>query len=359
MISSHTRCPWAFLLTAALLAGCQAPRDNPWDPASPHYQPPQAPGRIADLAFDSLDGLRCRLVWTAPAGAQRYLLFSALPDWDGADTTGARRYDGELPAPKPSGARQAAWVELPANQTRGWALFSLSAEGLLSAASNIAVVPAPRYDRPAEVSVSAVSIVTAQWSGADRLELEIAAAIADSDTVSHVWWTIEDETDTWTLSGQGDGLHWFKRFRESDLPDGSLESLVGHALILHHVDRAGFISSGTPFGLARVIDRTPEWLSPLPDDTLDTPRPRLEWLDFAARYPFTYAIEIWHVPAASPNQPQLLFQREAISADSTALSVDVDLIPAPLFLYWTVAAVDEFGDRSLSLESKFFIRGDD
>ena len=56
----HLSIPVLMLLPVS----CQAPRDNPFDPASPAHVPEGPPERINDLVLDDLIGLQCKLVWT-------------------------------------------------------------------------------------------------------------------------------------------------------------------------------------------------------------------------------------------------------------------------------------------------------
>jgi hypothetical protein len=337
-----------------LSLSCSAPRDNPLDPASPYYAPPQPPESVDDLAIDSLDNLRCRITWTAPRGASIYLLYSSLPDWDGSNTGQAIQYSGELPGVRPVGIRQKTWIDLPPGQTRGWAIFSRSSDGLLSAASNILVIPAPRYNHPGAVTVQANSIYITQWSGLDRIELEITATIADSDTVDHVWVEFEGE-EVGILSPVGDGLTWRKRFGEGLLPGANIEAFVGHPLSINYYDRAGFQSKDATATLVRIIRSEPEWISPAPNDTVSTTRPLLSWTPFDAEFDFSYSVEIWHVPQSDPDDPQLVYSVNGISSAQNEHQVLTDLPTDLLFLYWTLIVEDEFGNRSVSLESNFRI----
>jgi hypothetical protein len=129
-------------------------------------------------------------------------------------------------------------------------------------------------------------------------------------------------------------------------------------MTLFHLDRAGFLSRGVSFSLVRVPDRAPEYLSPQPDDTVASRSPRLEWVAYDAGFEHTYTVEVWHVPAGDPDRAVRVYQRAGISSDSTGHNVEAELTDQPLFLYWMVSAVDEFGDRAVSLESKFWVRAE-
>ena len=339
-------------LPSLILTACDAPRDNPFDPRGPGYQSSQ-PERIVDLSLDTLAGIRCLLSWSAPAGADDYRLYSSrsISGWDGRSIEGAELYQGELPGVKPAGTRQTAWIDLPPNQTRAWAIFTISEAGLLSEGSNVLVIPAPPRDRPAVEAAHASSLYLASWASLPWFGLELTASIADSDGVDSVWVCLEDQNVAELLS-MGDGLHWRNQIHESHLPGGLLGNLVGHPLTLHHLDGAGFTTSGEPFRLARVIYVEPEVDSPF-SDTLDTRQPRLQWERYITDFNFTYAIEIVHVSESSFRT--VVYRDSLINPDSTGHQVTIRLPDQPELLYWTVSVVDDFGDLARSREAVFWV----
>lgn len=336
-------------------AGCHAPRDNPLDPASPYHHPPEPPAAVTDLAADTLMGWRCRLTWTAPEGARRYLLYWGPADWNGRDMDRAQRYTGDLPGVKLPGSPESVWIDLVPGLTQVWVLFSTSEQGLWSAGSNPVSTTSPRRDRPGRAQVSAWSEVYGRWTGDHRRELHLRAAIADSDTVQLAWVQWEGRTLTLLELDTARSI-WTGRVTEGLIPSGSLERLVGHSLKLLFLDRAGFINSEFGATLVRIVDPPPLGLTPRPGDTTDANPPVLEWEPYNGLFLFTYRVEIWQVIAADPTVPQLIYRRENIPADSTRHSVPLNLPTDALVFFWTVAVVDEFGDFAVSVENNFWLR---
>jgi len=250
---------------------------------------------------------------------------------------------------------QTAWIDMPPGQTRAWSLFSLSESEMLSEGSNVLVIEAPPRDRPALKSARARSIHLASWASLPWLGLEISASIADSDGVDSVW-VHQDDQYIGGLLSMGDGLHWMNQFQETRLPGGLLGDLVGHPFTLYHLDGAGFITSGEPFRLARVIYVEPEVDAPF-SDTLDTRSPYLIWERYNADFNFTYTVEVVHVSESSFRT--VVYQDSCISPDSTGHQVAIPLPDQPELLYWTVSVVDEFGDMIRSREAVFWVSGDE
>jgi len=345
------------LLLVMLLSACQAPHDNPFDPESDAYVPESAPERIDDLVLDSLANLRCRLTWITPCGAYYYALYSGLPGWDGSDLSGGELYSGELPGVKPTGTLQSTWIDLPPGETRAWILFSVSESGLMSEGSNAIVIAAPARDRPAIVNVAARSIHQASWSSLPYLALEIEAAINDSDGVDHVW-VKRDTIEIGNLQPTGENHTWLGHFPEPTLNGLRIADLVGYPMTLYHLDSAHFVSASDQFFLIRIINLTPEVISPDNDIVLDTTQPRLEWQPFGADFNFTYKVEILHVPEGA-SEGNRIYLIEGISSDSTSHMVSTSLTTEPQYLVWTVAVVDEFGDEARSLTARFRISEDE
>jgi len=330
--------------------GCQAPHDNPLDPQSPAYRPPQPPSAVTDLRMDSLSGAMAYLVWSAPQGAFEYRLYSGAPGWNGRSLSEAVEYTGELPGVKPAGQRQSQWIDVPRFVARRWALFSLSETGLMSGTSNLVLIEPQVDDRIGTIEAWANSFHQAEWEGLDYYELQLNALIDDPDGVDSVWVIIADTMQCKLLLDQ-DELLYNLQIPQSQLPGRSLERLIGYPIWLYYRDRARFLASSQPFYLIRVIYIPPETIYPAYTDTLVPNPPQLIWQPYYADFKFTYAVEIVHV--SSNFTYTLWFRREGISADSTSLNVGNALPTYPLFLYWTVSVVDEFDNRAASLQARF------
>jgi len=336
------------------LFACQAPHDNPLDPQSPIYRAPQPPARIVDLGLDSLDGFLCLLSWSIPARAYEYRLYYGSSDWDGHLINDASLYRGELPGIKTVGKRQTVWITIPPGETHAWVMFSISKDGILSDGSDPVIIEAPERDRVADYTVSAHSLRSSQWGDPlDWLSLITSVTIADSDGVDSVWLQ-KDTLFIGTLSSQRDGLHWQREFYDFELPDYSLEAIVGHDLALHSRDFAGFETTSESFRINRVINQTPLIESPTWPDTLVEPKPVLSWFPYYAEFPFTYSIQIVHNSLTYIRT--IIYLDSLIDSDSTSYQVQDSLTRIPGDLLWTVSVVDEFNNEARSSEAKFNIK---
>lgn len=349
----HLSIPVLMLLPVS----CQAPRDNPFDPASPAYVPEGPPERINDLVLDDLIGLQCKLVWTSPERAVRYELYSGTSDWDGITLAEADKYQGELPGVTPAGTLQSVWINLSPGQKRRWALFSYSESGIMSEPSNPVMINAPERDRPAEINISFRSVHRASWESLPYMALEIDATINDSDGVVQVWLE-HSSVAIGFLQSTGDNINWFGRFTESQLPGLGLGDLVGHPLVLVHRDNARFESETEPFYIIRVIYDTPQVDFPDNDTLLYTDQPCLGWIPFEAEYNFTYSIEVLHIPEGA-SVGTIIYTAEGIPSNSTSHLVTTALTSEPQFLVWTVAVIDEFNNEARSKTARFRIDGDE
>jgi len=350
--SSAAGKPLATLLTGLtlwLLPGCDAPRDNPFDPLSPYYKPPLPPSAITDLALDSLDGNRARLRWTTPVGAVEYRLLHAVASWDGSDRRTASLYGGELPGIRPAGTVATTWIDLPSGSARAWAIYSISPEGRESPLSNLLVIEPGVVDRGGTLISWANSIYWGSWTPPEVVELQLTALIEDPDLVDSVWAVI-DSTHLGRLWIDQETLAWSLTLTEDQLPGGSLRRLVGHPVVVSYRDNAGFLRHDGPHSVMRVIEPPPEVIGPTNDDLVSNP-PRMTWEPQWRDFDFTYAVEVVHV--SSNLIYTLRYRREGISSDSTGHDIPVSLPDSPRYLYWTLAVVDEFGNRSVSREARF------
>lgn len=343
---------YAIVLACIIMISCDAPRDNPLDPQSPLYIQGEAPERITDLRMDNLTPSSCRLYWTAPEGAIRYLLFKGDLSWDGSDTTQATRYTGILPAPERG--VQSCEVSLQPNTSHIWALYTLSSEGLLSPPSNLITISAPIRDRLATIDLTYRTHNIAWWAGPNQKFLEVFATINDSDGVREVW-IQKDTTKIMYLESLGllpNHTHWSGELYDYEAPNGTLETLLGHRLSLWHTDSLDFTTLDSNFQISRIINHNPRTLSPT-NDSLATPNPGfyLFWEDYPAYYNFTYAIDIYHMSASYV--PTHVFSDSLISSEQNSYQINRRLTEEPLFFLWTVSVVDEFGNRARSLEARF------
>lgn len=328
---------------------CNAPRDNPRDPLSPYYQPPSPPPPVLDLSVDSLTPTRALFSWSSVDRASRWELYYGEPTWDGITLANGVRYQGEMPGVKPGGERISHWVNLPPRMQRKWVLYSLSPEGLRSPPSNPLLITPPPEDQGGSLTAWVNSLYQASWVPPDRIEFQAWAIINDPDGVDSVWLTLENNYLSGLKRDQGTSS-WTIQMPEENLPGGNLERLLGHPFQIGYRDLAGFVRRSEPLFVVRIIWSVPEIQFPT-NDTLLTNPITLYWEPYYADFEFTFALEVVHV--SSSLVYTLWYRREAIPADTTSWRLGVNLPSSPLFYFWTVAVVDEFGNRAVSLPARF------
>ncbi len=332
-------------------SGCNAPHSNPFDPQSTGYVPPSPPDGIVDLSVSEISSSTALLTWTAPAGAVEYLIYHSLPGWDGHSSQNAIPYNGFTPGVKPAGGTQNVVIQLPGEESRGWAIFSRSGTGLISAGSNPITITPLRRDRAGIITARASSIFQSSWIPPDLIELSLVSVISDSDGVDSVWATT-DLGDLGELILTREEQTWSTRLAEHQVPTGVLERLIGHPMIIHYVDRSGFFNQSSPVYLSRIIYAAP--LIESPRDTVVSAHPRLAWYAYGAEFPFTYGVDVVFIDTLSFDQTPI-YRKHGINSDSTGHIVEDSLTVRQGFYIWTLSIEDEFGDQAYSTEFKFTV----
>jgi len=176
--------------------------------------------------------------------------------------------------------------------------------------------------------------------------LKARCKVLDPDGLYEIDSVIFELPDTFFIM-ERDGEAWFSLQVDSDeLPSGSIHSLIGRSLFFKAVDVHGAHSRFGPFTLTRIIEPTPSGVSPIGGASV-SPQPEIVWRCFGANFPVSYELELYSAPIGQP--PTLVL-------DTAGLTDTVYTIQSPLdegYYYWVVYAVDEFGNRSRSVEYLF------
>lgn len=346
------------ILICLVYAGCNAPRDSQFDPASPSYKAPQAPDAISDLTLDSLDSQRCLISWSSPARAYRYVLYWGSEDWDGSTTDIAVKYSGELPGVKPVNERQSSWINLPSPDTLLFAMFSYSEEDLRSPGSNPLLIETPRINHPAEISGDIISKRYERWGNfLDLITLEVEAEVSDGDGIESVWVQYES-ANIGPLTMQEDGIRYFAEFPSNDsLPGRNVEAMVGHPYNIWCRDMQGHVTVSEEVRLVRILTYCPQTYD-LPSDSINGD-PTFEWEIYDARHFFTYSIQVVHIPESYI--PKIIYSDSLINLEEHNYTIhrfgtDDPLPEGPKYLLWTVSVVDEFGNEARSKERQFNLK---
>ena len=135
----------------------------------------------------------------------------------------------------------------------------------------------------------------------------------------------------------------------ANLPQGSLEWLVGKQFIVTARDRIGATSVGKPFSVTRIIQDAPIPIFPTALDTA-TASPQLFWAQPTLQFPYSYKLELFRLDQGVPS---LLWSVANLSSSLSSFQYP-DRLSTGLF-FWTISLVDEFGNLSRSKEASFYV----
>jgi len=317
------------ILVLIYLVACGSPeRDNPYDPASPHYRgtvllkgtvlrfyPPFAPisGATVTLLPDSL---------STRTGADGHFVFRAV---------------------KPGTYHIAAFRAGFSSDTLQWEVR------LWQPGTPVLHLDAlPQFE---QVSVRTRHI-SRWWPPDDLYFLEIQIQLNDADgpgDVEGAFFSFPDIALYDTLAPGENTGEYSKRIEQKHLPGGRLQELIGSPLFLYARDRAGFVSRSGPHYLTRIIE---ELATPDSPKGLQTapPRPTLRWIRSKGQYTFTYTADIYRDDGGVVTQ---VWRLAGIPATDDSVQVS-QALPTGVY-FWTVSVVDRFGNVGRSKEAAFRI----
>ena len=309
-----------FVFVAAfLIAGC-APRDNPYDPLSP-YRFPSIRGRIVNLRGDT------------PLPNITVVVDSQFVDVSDAQGEFEIRLD------------------VPGQHT-----INASGEDVMAFDTSITVEPGDdatltiRMDQlPIIESVALNSIHIASTVYGEQYFLNVSCRAEDPDgeyEIDSV--TAQVGTRVFMLE-RVEGDSFLKTLPESLLPHGTIHGMIGNPVTVEVIDIHGGKKRSLPVYLTRVISGVPIGVSPI-GGHLTGPTPTLIWNEFDAGFPVSYEIELYTAPIGQP--PALI--EHATGLTDTTYTVADSLSPG--YYYWVVFAVDNFGNKSRSVEYLFVVQ---
>jgi len=187
-----------------------------------------------------------------------------------------------------------------------------------------------------------------QWYPSEEyyaLEVEVSGNMTDmADSVIFVY----DDTTCYQLTREGD--IWRTSIESSIFPDNSLADLVGRPFISVLYHEADSICATEESYLFRVIETVPTTLQPS-NNTEVSPTPEFTWLPVYENFFFTYLISIVNI--STSGYATEVASIAGIPKDSTAYTL-TEPLPSGSY-YWTVAIVDNFGNKSRSKEAAFMV----
>jgi len=321
-------------------AGCgDAPRDNPLDPLAEGYRDEgSVSGRVTGL-YPPFPGRPNVLVRLVPIGASGRPELATRTDSDG----------------------RFALVDVPA----GAYAVAAEQEGLAGEADTVtveagavteAMLQIDALPVVAEQSVRSVHIL--RWPPLGTVfHLEVEAVAEDPDRpqdLAGAAFVVPGLDFSADLEEVEPGSGTFAAtFDERELPAPGVEALLGQPLHIEARDVSGNVGLGPPFSLVRVIEQSPQTLSPQGNEIVDSLRPTLVWQPAQLPFAFTYRVDVFVVNAAGI--PMLVERHEDIDPNQTSLQVQQELASGETH-FWTLWVVDAFGNRSRSREAGFRVR---
>ncbi len=135
-----------------------------------------------------------------------------------------------------------------------------------------------------------------------------------------------------------------------DLGISSLEQLGGQPFIFFVKDLPGAVVASNPQFITRIIRDTPVAQFPINNISITLPFV-FEWQMFSAEFPFTYDIEIFQI---NFNFFTLVDEIRNIPGNVTEFNYSGPLSAGEYF--WVLFVIDEFGNKSRSIENPFTIQ---
>ncbi|MCX6843768.1 MAG: carboxypeptidase regulatory-like domain-containing protein [candidate division WOR-3 bacterium] len=181
--------------------------------------------------------------------------------------------------------------------------------------------------------------------------LSATAGDADGDAdLDSVWAEIPAIGYAERLDYDPDSQAFVQTLYAADLPGQSMETLVGREVRFNVMDEEGTATTDTVAGITRIMTDLPEPVFPSGgQDTLSSDTVFI-WYRFDHGYAVSYHSEVVRVEGGSP---------AGIAAEFDAADTTYHLASASLDsgdYYWTVEAIDEFGNSSRSAEELFHVR---
>lgn len=336
-VQMRMRLPSLVLLAALLsLGGCDAPRDNPYDPGAGNYFGPgvgtgSLAGQVTGLAGQHLSG--AVVLATSSAGAIQGDASNAQGSYLILDVpAGVYQLVCTLPGYAPDSASA---IVLVAQQTGGvdFRLDALPAVPYFVVTSHYyhqEIIPPLYYSINAQARIS-------EPDGRN-----------DLDTVA-----LEIEGGSqYALSYDSTSSPFFcyhLDLGEESLPGQSVDSIMGKTFGCFVSDTSGNWAISNPDFIRRYFVDYPVPLSPNDNEAVFVWMPPLVWDPFNASFPFSYAARVYRDYGSSH---PLVWEQSSISPTET--SVVVDSLDNGNY-FWTLEVTDEYGNSAQSLQAAFIV----
>lgn len=207
--------------------------------------------------------------------------------------------------------------------------------------------------------ISLTTIHISRWFPPDdiySIQFEVIGGDGDGiGDIDRVWYQIESLSFTDTLQQVAPGNPLFRgQVRELQLPVTSLHELIGKPFRFHIRDLPQHTTVSSPQFITRVIDETPQLISPVGLSTISSDTINFRWQAVSSiQFPFTYRIEIYRISVGLK-----VHEIENIDSNVTTYvyhDANNVLIDGEDY-YWILYIVDEHGNQSGSKEGSFRVQ---
>ena len=184
------------------------------------------------------------------------------------------------------------------------------------------------------------------------MQIEVIANDGDgAGDIDKIWYELENHSFTDTLTQVTPGSENFRGIAsEFELPLNNLHELIGKPITFFIKDLPGEIVISDNHFLSRIIDETPQLISPVGLAIINTFPIILEWRRVTnLQYPFSYRIEILSIDLGLK-----VDEIENIQASESTIQYNNTLDNGDYF--WVLYIVDEFGNNSSSKEGSFRVQ---
>jgi hypothetical protein len=194
------------------------------------------------------------------------------------------------------------------------------------------------------------------WPPEPLYFFRLSAAVADLDgetDVESVWAEIPAVGLAQRLAFDPDSLHYDATVWLRSLPVPSPETLVGQDVVFRVEDREGALGHGPDCSVNRIIYDLPEPAFPAGGVDTVASDTSFFWHKFDRGFRVGYRCEVVRIVGGGP--AGVVLSVTTPGPADTSFSVSRSVLPAG-DCYWTVEAVDAFGNSSRSAEERFNVR---
>ncbi|HPR89288.1 MAG TPA: hypothetical protein PL181_14830 [bacterium] len=312
------------LLPLLLVLACQAPHDNPLDPANPDYPYARLSGTVRTASYPHLPIPTAVFEWKpgadlAHSAADGSFLFDRIMP-----------RSGRLLCTHPDYFSDSLAITLQPGKTT-------DAEFLLN------MKPTLDYFR-------IYSIVLNRYPALRTYQIGVACRINDQDAdIDSVWLENSALALRMPLPYNTSAREYQKTCTPAELHLPSIQELPGMDFTVKVADRSGRTVTPGQAAVRRIITDEVTFVEPVNYQAV-VAQPSFTWEKLSPGFDFTYTMEIYTADLL----PLKVWEKSGISAETTHLWIDRRLDPGDY--YWVIWCVDAFGNRARSRPASFTVR---